>query len=155
YGAILSWNNDTSLPGSWKVLMKDGTTLSFPEAMGSTNPLCQAVLQIRDRFSNTTRIDRSQCMLSKITSPNGRYITVTNDVQSRITQLTDNSGRTVHYPYDAAGRLSTVTDPMGGVTTYTYDDQNRMLTITDARGIVYLTNRYDSGGRVILQTQAD
>src|SRR5258708_25491905 len=30
-----------------------------------------------------------------------------------------------------------------------------MLTIKDARGIVYLTNQYDSNGRVIRQTQAD
>jgi YD repeat-containing protein len=30
-----------------------------------------------------------------------------------------------------------------------------MLTITDPRGITCLTNQYDSGGRVVLQTQAD
>ena len=30
-----------------------------------------------------------------------------------------------------------------------------MLTITDARGITYLTNTYDSNGRVATQTQAN
>jgi YD repeat-containing protein len=30
-----------------------------------------------------------------------------------------------------------------------------MLTVKDARGIVYLTNEYDSNGRVTKQTQAD
>lgn len=30
-----------------------------------------------------------------------------------------------------------------------------MLTIKDARGIVYLTNEYDTNGRVKKQTQAD
>src|SRR2546427_11832554 len=30
-----------------------------------------------------------------------------------------------------------------------------MLTLTDARGITFLTNQYDSNGRVIQQTQAD
>ncbi len=30
-----------------------------------------------------------------------------------------------------------------------------MLTIRDARGIVYLTNAYDTNGRITQQTQAD
>src|SRR5204862_8070059 len=70
-------------------------------------------------------------------------------------QLQDNMGRIVSYTYDPAGRLSTVTDVGNGVTTYTYDDQNRMTTIRDARNIVYLTNQYDSAGRVFQQTNAD
>jgi RHS repeat-associated protein len=157
YGAVLSWNNlDTTLPGSWKITMKDGTVLVFPESDGSVTPFCQAVIQIKDRYNNITKIDRdSHCLLTTITSPNGRYITVTNDSSSRITQIVDNAGRTVSYAYDATGRLATVTDANGGVTAYTYDDQNRMLTIRDARNIVYLTNEYDGGGRVSKQTEAD
>ncbi len=156
YGAVLSSNSDPNLPGLWKITMKDGTVLSFPEALGAIVPACQAVLQIRDRHGNITKIDRGgTCLLQKITSPNGRYINITNDSSSRITQVTDNSGRNVNYAYDAAGRLATVTDANGGVTSYTYDDQNRMLTITDARSITYLTNQYDGAGRVSQQTQAD
>ncbi|MGH7205791.1 MAG: hypothetical protein ACREI2_06240, partial [Nitrospiraceae bacterium] len=41
------------------------------------------------------------------------------------------------------------------ITRYTYDTAGRMLTITDARGITFLTNEYDTSGRVIRQTQAD
>lgn len=85
YGAVLSWNSDPTLPGTWKIATKDGTILSFPESYGSTDPFCQAVIQIKDRYGNTTKIDRASCRLSKITSPNGRYLTVTNDAQSRIT----------------------------------------------------------------------
>jgi RHS repeat-associated protein len=157
YGAVLSWNTDQSLPGSWKIVMKNGTIMSFPDSYQMTNPFCQAVIGIKDRYGNATRIDRvpTLCTLSKITSTNGRSITVTNDSNNRITQIVDNAGRTVSYTYDAASRLSTVTDAGGGVTSYTYDDQNRMLTIKDPRGIVYLTNQYDSGGRVSQQTAAD
>src|SRR5262249_11328285 len=36
-----------------------------------------------------------------------------------------------------------------------YDTSNRMTTIKDAKGIVYLTNVYDTNGRVTKQTQAD
>lgn len=163
YGAILSYDNSvTNLPGVWKIVLVDGTTYSFNDSQDSTTPACQAVIQIKDRFGNVVKLDRNPrfsgtgiCALTKITSPNGRYIALTNDSQGRITQATDNAGRTITYAYDAAGRLSTVTDPNGGVTAYTYDDQNRMLTIIDPRGIVYLTNQYDAAGRVIQQTEAD
>ncbi len=156
YGAVLSWSSDPAFPGVWKLMLTNGTILSFPESPGCVPaPFCQAVLQIQDRYGNTTKIDRVAGLLSKITTPNGRFVTVTNDSSNRITQITDNSGRTVSYTYDPAGRLATVTDAGGGMTSYTYDDQNRMLTITDARGIAYLTNEYDPAGRVSKQTEAD
>ena len=160
YGARITRNVGLG----WTMTLKDGTKYDLPEAMGQTDPFCQAIIGITDRYGNHITLDRdsatagpvpTHCQLLKITSSNGRSITLTHDTQGRITQATDNIGRNVLYTYDAAGRLSTVTDANGGVTTYTYDDQNRMLTIKDARNIVYLTNQYDSAGRVIQQTEAD
>src|SRR5262249_19087280 len=145
--------------GVWKLTLRDGTEDCFRDSEGSTIPNCQGVVGIRDRYGNEIRLERSDhlanCRINKITSPNGRYVAFTYNTQNVITQAQDNSGRTVNYTYDAAGRLSSVTDVGGGVTTYTYDDQNRMLTIKDARNIVYLTNQYDSSGRIIQQTEAD
>jgi len=156
YGSVLSWSSDPAFPGVWKLMLKNGTILSFPESPDCTpSPFCQAVLQIEDRYGNVTKIDRVGGLLSKITTPNGRYITVTNDSSNRITQITDNSSRNVYYSYDTAGRLASVTDANGGITSYSYDDQNRMLTITDPRNIPYLTNEYDAAGRVWKQTEAD
>ena len=74
---------------------------------------------------------------------------------TNIQSITDPIGRQVRYTYDAAGRLESVTDPAGGVTRYTYDSANRMVTLRDPRGISFLTNEYDSDGRVVRQTQAD
>ena len=93
--------------------------------------------------------------LTQITSPNGRSISLTYDALNRITSATDNAGRTVSYSYDSGGRLQTVTDVNGGITTFAYDANDLMTSITDARNITYLTNQYDSFGRVIQQTQAD
>ena len=158
YGAVI-----TRKSVGWTLTLKDGTKYDLPEAFQQTDPFCQAIVGITDRYGNHITLTRdsatgpvpTRCQLLKITSSNGCFITLTHDSQGRITQAQDNIGRTVLYTYDAAGRLSTVTDPGGGVTTYTYDDQNRMLTIRDARNIVYLTNQYDSAGRVIQQTEAD
>ncbi|MGH9960316.1 MAG: DUF6531 domain-containing protein, partial [Pyrinomonadaceae bacterium] len=145
YKSRVSWNGT-----GWDLRLKDGTTYVFPEF---------APLQsIRDRYGNQITITRSggsSGSITQITSSNGRWVQFTNDASNRITQAKDNTGRTVDYTYDAGGRLWKVTNPAGGVTEYTYDTSNRMLTIKDARGIVYLTNEYNSAGRVTKQTQAD
>jgi RHS repeat-associated protein len=151
YGAILHFNsNDT-----WSVTRKDGTVYVFPDSFAQSKSQCQAVIQIVDRYGNKVKLDRTNCNLTQITSPNGRYIQLQYDSSGRVTTATDNIGRTVTYTYDPVGRLATVTDLNGGVTTYTYTDQNELATITDARGITFLTNQYDANGRVTQQTQAD
>ena len=164
YGAIISSAsaminpNNYPLPGLWHLQTKDGTIYSFPESDGLIIPACQALVGITDRYGNQVTITRSArpaCTISKISSPNGRYITFTYDSSNRITSATDNIGRVVQYTYDGSGRLATVTDANNGLWTYAYDSSNRMLTITDPRQITYLTNQYDAVGRVILQTQAD
>src|SRR5260370_13100981 len=122
--------------------------------------------------------DLSSCALKKVTSPNGRYISFTYDASNRIISATDNIGRVVNYAYDGSGRLAAVADASAATcaaqnmslntttglpnwatvcpaTNYTYNAQNQMFTIQYARGIVYLTNQYDSSGRVYQQTQAD
>ena len=146
YGSRIVWNGN-----GWDVTLKDGTVYVF----GENAPL-QA---IRDRNGNQVIITRTGGQggnITKITSPNGRWIQFTYDGSNRITQATDNTGRVVTYQYDGSGRLFRVTDPNGGITGYTYDSSHRMLTSKDARGIVFLTNEYDAtSGRVTKQTQAD
>jgi YD repeat-containing protein len=147
YKSRITWRG---LSAGWDLTLQDGTVY----IMGDIAPL-QA---IRDRYGNAVTITRSGGHIgniTKITSPNGRWLTFSYDGSDRVTQATDNIGRTVGYTYDASGRLWKVTDPANGVTEYTYDTSHRMLTLKDARGITYLTNHYDANGRVDLQTQAD
>ena len=145
YGSKIVWNGN-----GWDLTLKDGTVYVF----GENAPL----QSIRDRNGNQITLTRTSGQsgnITKVTSPNGRWIEFTYNAINRITQVKDNIGRTVTYTYDGSGRLYTVTDPNGGVTTYTYDTSHRMLTIRDARNIVFLTNEYDANGRVFRQTQAD
>jgi len=145
YKSRIAWNGN-----GWNLTLKDGSVLVF----GENAPL----QSIRDRNGNQITITwsaGSSGNITQVTSPNGRWIQFTYDSSNRITQAKDNSGRTVGYTYDSTGRLWKVTNPNSGVTEYTYDSSHRMLTIKDPRGIVYLTNEYDLGGRVIKQTLAD
>jgi YD repeat-containing protein len=97
----------------------------------------------------------------RITSPNGRIVEFTTDTtttgEELITQATDlTTGRTVSYSYDSSKRLISVTDAGGGVTEYTYSGTTqRIATIKDPRNITWLTNTYDSNGRVTQQTFPD
>lgn len=136
--------------GGWELKLKDGSAMLF----GENTPL----YAIRDRHGNTIRIERTGISTGDITrlvSPNGRWIQFTYDSAHRIIRAEDNTARAVIYSYDSSGRLAQVTDPAGQVTQYSYDSAHRMTQIKDPKGITYLTNQYDNNGRVILQKQAD
>lgn len=144
YKSKIVWNGL-----GWNLTLKDGTVYVFGD---------QAPLQaIRDRHGNQITLTRPNGQTGRVTrvaSSSSRFLEFTY-TNNRITQVKDNLGRTVSYQYDASDRLWKVTDAAGGVTEYTYDTSHRMLTIKDARGITFLTNQYDTNGRVTLQTQAD
>jgi RHS repeat-associated protein len=151
YKSRLSWNGS-----GWTLTLKNGTVFTFPDSDGLLGPRFAAMTGMRDRNGNQLVLTRDgNRNLTRITSPNGRSIDFTYDASNRITQAKDNIGRVVGYTYDASGRLSNVTDVSGGITQYTYDNSNRMTKITDPKGIIYLTNTYDTNGRVTKQTQAD
>jgi len=153
FGATIQWIS------SWLLTKKDGTIMVFPESdwPNAIDFQGAAITAMQDRYGNTLTFTRdSNKNLTKITSPNGRWIQFTIDpTHYWVTQASDQAGRTVQYSYDANGRLSTVTDANNGLTTYTYDSNNNLNTIKDARQIVYLTNFYDANNRVYKQVQAD
>ena len=110
--------------------LKDGTLYEFPDAEAAQPPRLAALVAMSDRYGNSYTLTRdSNRNLTKIATPNGRYVEFTYDASNRITQAKDNIGRIVGYTYDASGRLQKVTNPQGGLTQYTYDTSHRMLTI--------------------------
>lgn len=142
--------------GRWHLTLKDGTLYEFPDAENAQAPRIAALVAMSDRYGNRYTLTRDgNHNLTKIATPNGRYVEFTYDASNRITQAKDNIGRTVGYTYDASNRLQKVTNPNGGLTQYTYDTSHRMLTIKDPKLQTYLTNQYDTNGRVIKQTMAD
>jgi RHS repeat-associated protein len=156
YGATISWNM-TTIPGaSWILKTRAGMLLGFPDSDFRNDQVDQALVGIQDRNGNTVVLTRdTNAILTKITSPMGRYISLDHDALNRITQATDNAGRNVSYTYDSGGRLATASDVNGDITMFAYNSNDQVTTITDPMGTTYLTNQYDSFGRVIEQTQAD
>ncbi|MFJ3936790.1 DUF6531 domain-containing protein [Streptomyces parvus] len=130
--------------GMWELQLRDGTVWVFPQY----SPL----KEIRDRHGNTLSLERlsgSKGEITRIVTSGGRWISLAYDAEHRVKEANDNTGRTVVYTYDGSGRLETVTDPAGHVARYTYDGtSNRIATATDARGITYMTNSFDTDGRV-------
>jgi RHS repeat-associated protein len=143
----------------WDLRLREGTVYRFTVDTRDTAPL----VAIIDRNGNQLSIVRTNDFtgtlqsrrITRIVSPNGRWVEFTYDANFHITQAKENIGRIVSYAYDGSGRLTQVTDAVGGVTQYSYDAANRMLTIRNAKGTVYLTNQYDTNGRVSTQTQPD
>jgi YD repeat-containing protein len=82
YKSVLAWNGS-----GWDLTLKDGTVYVF----GVNQPL-QA---IRDRYGNTVTITHATGQsgnITRVTSPNRRWIGFTYDSSDRITQATDNIG---------------------------------------------------------------
>jgi RHS repeat-associated protein len=151
FGSTITFNGV-----GWNLVLKDGTTLVFPDGIDATAPQQCALLGIVDRNGNTVQMTRDESAnLLSITSPNGRWINFTYDSTNRVTQAVDNLGRTVTYTYNAAGSLASVVGLAGGKTSYTYDSSNNMLSLTDPRGIVYVQNQFDSNNRVVSQKLAN
>jgi RHS repeat-associated protein len=91
------------------------------------------------------------------TSPAGRVVTRTIDLQGRTTSSQLTGLAAVNATYDAFGRLATVaagTGPDARTTTLAYDDQSYLQSITDPLGRI-TSFTYDAVGRPLTQTLPD
>ncbi|AGK48115.1 RHS repeat-associated core domain protein [Burkholderia thailandensis MSMB121] len=150
YGATMQFLYDnTAIGAHWIVTMKDGTQYAF------TRHVPNSLSWIQDRYGNQLQFTYNGGLLEQLISPSGRTITFNYDSGNRVTSAVDNSGRTITYVYNSAGTLTTVTYPDQTTEQYTYDGNNRMTTMRDRRGHVWVTNQYDTNGRVAKQTYAD
>lgn len=89
----------------------------------------------------------------RLTTPLGFAVTFTFR-EGRLARMEDSAGRAVEYRYEK-NLLTEVVHMDGGVSRYAYTAEGYMETSTDQTGLTYLTNEYDSKGRVTKQTLAD
>ncbi|KPF67252.1 hypothetical protein IP84_13990, partial [beta proteobacterium AAP99] len=97
---------------------------------------------MEDALGNRTEVLRTGGYVTRVNSPNGRWIEFTYNAANRVTSATDNLGRTFTYTYDAPNlRLIKVTDPLGGERNYTWVGAS-ITSITDPNGKVMVANEY-------------
>ena len=107
---------------------------------------------LSDRNGNTIQLTYSDGVLTGIIDTVGRRLAVSTDPLGRITRIVDPAGRSLQYYYNGAGDLVAFTDANGGLFAYSYDGLHQMLTAFDPQNNTFLTNTYDSVGRVSSQT---
>lgn len=126
---------------------KDGVLLDF-DATGKLSTWS-------DPNANAVSLAYDSGKLQSVGNGLGRSFTFAY-TGNRLDHVSDSAGRTVHYGYDAAGNLTTATDCNGKDTTFAYDIPGRLTQIfyPSRPSSPYVTNVYDSLGRVATQTNA-
>jgi len=126
-GAVLERIPATSTVTSYTLTLKDGTVETFGHLDGaSTWP--------------------RRVFLTKVTDPQGNYLTLAYDGSNRITTITDAESRVTNFCYDPtrsncstyAGTsllISQITDPFGRSAVFSYDSYGRLTSIEDVLGI--------------------
>jgi len=107
------------------------------------------LVSMTDSTGTTTFAYDAADRLTKVTYPNGSFLTYTYNAAGQRTQMTDQTGFTVNYQYDALGRLSKLTDANGNlIVSYTYDAAGRLASKQFGNGDI-CNYTYDAAGNVL------
>jgi len=164
-GAVLRTVYDSDPTQPWgrafQLTLSDGGRMHF----SSWNDI--RLRWVEDRYGNRISLIYDSGLLSRIVSPNGRYLDIGYDGNNRIQTIRDHTGRRWAYAYNPRGLLADVTYPNDTVQHYEYQVdgvnevvRHRIEAIFDRRGHRALFNEFEivagqATGRVIRQTLAD
>jgi len=162
-GAVLTAESNNGY--KYRLVMRDGSEMVFEPHSPNR------ILWSQDRFGNKLDYTYDAGRVSRLSSPNGRYIDINYDTQSRITSANDPLGSTWRYEYNTQGLLAKVFYPDNTFRRYEYQSwgsgttlRHRLSAIYDQRGNRVLLNEYEEQlngtslvptGRVTRQTLAD
>ena len=127
---------DSIADPTFTVVFQDGRHWAF-------SAYSARLVWIEDRVGNRMTFTRPNvnAYVSRVTSPNGRFVDVAYNTAGAISQITDNIGRSFSYTYDSAtNELRTVTDPNGKVRQYGWDANKNLVQVTDPNGNVMVKN---------------
>jgi RHS repeat-associated protein len=133
YGSVVSWNGN-----GWDLRFKDGALWKFVDNAPVTS--------MTDRHGNQlffTRGFGATGPITRIDSPNGRWVTFTFDATNqKVIAAKDSAGRTVTYTYDASNQLTAVTNPNSETRRFNWTVNHLIYQVVSAKGDVIVTNSY-------------
>jgi RHS repeat-associated protein len=144
--------------GEFTYLGKDGVAVNF----GGPGIPAGAMNDWVYPNGMTVNLTYSGTQLDEISNNVGRRLFLSY-VGPDISNVTDDAGRSVAYNYDANHNLAGFTDPLGNATIFSYDTFGVYDTLAHLTQIfypsdnagAYVTNWYDSLGRVVQQANAN
>ncbi|MFR1351660.1 MAG: DUF6531 domain-containing protein [[Clostridium] symbiosum] len=111
------------------------------------------LLSVTDRIGNRMEIRYNGILAEKIITFSGHEIGIAYE-DGRVAELRDETGRLVQYKYRECC-MTDVRHVDKGITTYAYDRNANITRVVDPKGNSYITNEYDSEGRVTVQRYPD
>ena len=146
-----------SPPGDSSQLSSEGGVFIVRDKHGNSQEFdSEGMLSIlRDFNDNDIRIHYSDDKVSRVENDFGHFFNLLYD-ENRLVSVIDSAGRQVHYDHDEIGNLITITDPIGNMYRYEYDQPGRIQKVfkPTCYSAPYLTNNYDSIGKIANQTDA-
>ena len=159
YNPRLGSSSRLSLDGNaYTLKYKDATTLTF-DANGNLSTWVAP-----SGVTATVAYDTSTPPLpTGVSNGLGRTLTLAYNGAKQLAAVSDNTGRSVSYAYDGNGNLASVVDALGFTTTFGYTPAGgpapagllSEIFYPTRPGNAFVTNRYDTLGRVATQTNAN
>ncbi len=145
YTATGSLSTLSTVTGGFVLVRSDRVSYRFD----STGRLTSIV----DRNGKGVTLAYGANGLTTVTDQSGRAATVTTNAAKLITSVALPDGRSVSYVYSDR-RLVSVTDVRGSAVSYEYTTQGWLKKIVDQNSHTVVQSTYDSGGRIVSQTDA-
>ncbi len=149
-----SSNRLTLNSGAYTLKTKDGTTLAFDAAGNISSWRSPANGTVSFAYDAST-----PPLLTSVSNGFGRSMTLGYNGSKQLTSVSDNSSpaRSVNYTYDDVGNLASFRDPLGNPTAFAYAAPGLLSQVFYPSNPTtpFVTNVYDSLGRVATQTNAN
>ncbi len=106
------------------------------------------LLSLKNPLGKLTQYEYTEALLSKVTYPSGKELTIEYDKQKNISRVRFADGSDLRYSYDLLGRVFQLRDIRGNVQRYYYDSAHRLIRLEHPTGNVQTLN-YDQEGYLV------